>query len=117
MRYAPRIGKTSMFILFFVSFLENNENVLSELCSAFYPNSHMWTYGSIAASAHIRPHCKETTARGDRHATVAKTATVQPVCSTQSPDRIAAVTLGAYAFQWLKSPRQLAAFGWLAPYA
>ena len=33
MRYAPRIEKTSMFILFFVSFLEDNENVLSELCS------------------------------------------------------------------------------------
>ena len=111
MRYAHRVRKISMFILFFVSFLENNENVLSEICSAFYLNSHMWTYGSIAASAHIRPHCKETTARGDRHATVAKTATVPPVCSSQSPDRIAAVTLGTYAFQWLKLPRQLAAFG------
>ena len=76
MRYAPRVRKISMFILFLESFLENDENVLSELCSSFSPNRHMWTLGSFAASAHIRPHNKETTARGDRHATVAKTAIV-----------------------------------------
>ena len=74
MRYARSIRKVSMFILFSILFhcffcfsiffVENDENVLSELCSTFYPNSHMWTYGSIAASAHIRPHCKETTAKG-----------------------------------------------------
>ena len=117
MRYAPRIGKISMFISFFVSFLENNENVLLRsvlhftrivICGHMDPLPQVRTYA---------PTSKETTARGDRHATVAKTATVLPVCSAQSPDRIAAVTLGTYTFQWLKSPRQLAAFGWLAPFA
>ena len=55
------------------------------ICGHWDPSPQVRTYA---------PMNKETTARGDRHATVAKTATAQPVYSAQSPGRLAAVTPG-----------------------
>ena len=86
MRYAPRVRKISMFILFLESFLENDENVLSELCSSFSSESSYVDIGIIASN--------ETYARGNQHATVAKTASVRLVYSAHSQGRLTAVTPG-----------------------
>ena len=71
MRYAPRVRKISMFILFLESFLENDENVLSELCSSFFPESSYVDIGILCRKcAHTPPqqgdYCERRPARYGR---------------------------------------------------
>ena len=59
MRYAHRVRKISLFILVFDSFLENNENVLSELCSSFQSESSYVDIGILCRKcAHTPPRAR-----------------------------------------------------------
>ena len=95
MRYAHRVRKISMFILFFVSFLENDENVLSELCSSFQSESSYVDIGILCRKcAHTPPRARRLLREATGTLRSPRTATAQPVFSAQSPGRLAAVTPG-----------------------